>query len=294
MATGRRIAAVIAETVSGSVNFMPQRYIFHIFVWMRARDNFNFTHTIFLLLGGVALLFIFAPLAGMFLSVNAPNLFDAATDKVVGNSIIRTLIISFAATIFSALFAIPLAYILARKTFPFKGVIEAIVDLPIVIPHSAAGIAILGLISRDSALGSLASSFGLNLVGSPFAIALAMAFVSIPFLINSARDGFAAVPARLEQAAETLGASRIRTFMKISLPLAGRSVVSGLLLMFARGMSEFGAIVIVAYHPMTTPVLIFDRFNSFGLAYARPVAVIFVTVTLILFIALRIYQKKRW
>lgn len=261
---------------------------------MQTRDNFNITHSLFLLLGGVALLFIFAPLAGMFISVNAPHLFEAATDKVVGNSILRTLLISAAATIVSALFAIPLAYILARKKFPFKGVVEAVVDLPIVIPHSAAGIAILGLISRDSALGAAASAVGLNLVGSPFAIGLAMSFVSIPFLINSARDGFAAVPVRLEQAAETLGASRFQIFTKISLPLAGRSVVSGLLLMFARGMSEFGAIVIVAYHPMTTPVLIFDRFNSFGLAYARPVAVIFVAVTLILFIGLRIYQKRKW
>ncbi|HNW48623.1 MAG TPA: ABC transporter permease, partial [Bacteroidales bacterium] len=161
------------------------------------------------------------------------------------------------------------------------------------IPHSAAGIALLGFISRDSALGSLASSFGLNLVGSNVAIAMAMAFVSLPFLINSAKDGFAAVPVRLEQAAETLGASKFRVFTQISLPLAKRSVVSGLLLMFARGMSEFGAVVIVAYHPMTTPVLIFDRFNSFGLSYARPVAVIFVAVTLILFILLRIYQKRK-
>ena len=259
---------------------------------MRFNRSFNFTYLIFVLLGAVILVFLIAPLLGLFISLKAPEFFSTLSDKQVGESIYRTLFISALVTIIASFFALPLAYILARKNFPFNGLIEAIIDLPIVIPHSAAGIALLGFISRDSLLGSLASSVGLNLVGSPIAIGMAMAFVSIPFLINSARDGFTAVPVRLEQAAETLGASRYRVFTQISLPLAKRSVISGFVLMFARGMSEFGAVVIVAYHPMTTPVLIFDRFNSFGLDYARPVAAIFVAVTLVLFIFLRIYQKK--
>jgi molybdate/tungstate transport system permease protein len=122
---------------------------------------------------------------------------------------------------------------------------------------------------------------------------MAMAFVSLPFLINAAKEGFAAVPVRLENAAATLGAGEWTIFSRITLPLASRSVISGLVMMFARGMSEFGAVVIVAYHPMTTPILIFDRFNSFGLDYARPVAAIFIVITLLLFFVLRAYQKKR-
>lgn len=260
---------------------------------MSKGNSFNYTYSLFVFLGGVILLFLFAPLAGMFLSVTAPELFATLEDREVGESIFRTLAISALATAAASIFALPLSYILARKKFPLKGLLEAIIDLPVMIPHSAAGIALLGFISRDSALGSLASSFGLNLVGSNVAIAMAMAFVSLPFLINSAKDGFAAVPVRLEQAAETLGASKLVVFTQISLPLAKRSILSGLLLMFARGMSEFGAVVIVAYHPMTTPVLIFDRFNSFGLSYAKPVAVVFVAITLVLFILLRIYQKRK-
>ncbi|PKO96626.1 MAG: molybdenum ABC transporter permease [Bacteroidetes bacterium HGW-Bacteroidetes-7] len=259
---------------------------------MRDQSFYNKTRIIFIFLGGVLLLFLIAPLVGMFLSVKAPQLFETLNDQQVTSSITRTLLISFSATMFCSLFALPLAYILARKKFPLKGVVEAIIDIPIVIPHSAAGIAVLGFISRDSVLGSVASSLGFNLVGSTAAIGIAMAFVSIPFLITSARDGFAAVPQRLERAAETLGASPFKVFTKISLPLAKRSVVSGMVLMFARGMSEFGAIVIVAYHPMTTPVLIFDRFNSFGLDYARPVAAIFIVVTVIIFLIMRVYQKR--
>jgi len=259
---------------------------------MITNRSFNLTYLIFVLLGAVILVFLIAPLLGLFFSLKAPEFFSTIKDSQVSDSIYRTLLISALVTIIASFFALPLAYVIARKNFPLKGLLEAVIDLPIVIPHSAAGIALLGFISRDSLLGSLASSVGLNLVGSSAAIGMAMAFVSIPFLINSARDGFAAVPVRLEQAAETLGASKFQVFYKISLPLAKRSVISGFVLMFARGMSEFGAVVIVAYHPMTTPVLIFDRFNSFGLDYAKPVAAIFIAVTLVIFVFLRIYQKK--
>ena len=260
---------------------------------MREHESYNTFRIVFIVLAALVLLFIIAPLTGMFLSVKSPELFETVRDPLVSASIIRTLLISAAATVVASIFALPLAYIFARKLFPLKRVFEAIIVIPVFIPHSAAGIAILGFISRDSILGSVASSAGVTLVGSPFAIGLAMAFVSIPFLINSARDGFAAVPERIEKAAETLGAKPVTVFREISLPLARRSIVTGLVLMFARGMSEFGAVVIVAYHPMTTPVMIFDRFNSFGLDYARPVAAIFVTITLVVFIVLRLYSKKR-
>jgi molybdate/tungstate transport system permease protein len=120
-----------------------------------------------------------------------------------------------------------------------------------------------------------------------------MAFVSIPFLINSARDGFTAVPERLEKAALSLGASRPRVFFTISLPLAWRSIMTGFVMMFARGMSEFGAVVIVAYHPMVAPVLIYERFSSFGLKYARPASVLFIIVALAVFILLRLISVRK-
>ena len=241
------------------------------------------------------LLFIVAPLLGMVFATPLSSIFETAKETEVKSSIWLTLRISMVATLSFAMLAIPLAYLLARKNFPLKNLVLGIIDLPIVIPHSAAGIALLGFISRDSIVGKVTSSFGFNLVGSPVAIALAMAFVSIPFLLNAAREGFIAVPERLEKAALVLGASPTRVFFRISLPLAWRSIVSGLVMMFARGMSEFGSVVIVAYHPMVAPVLIFDRFNAFGLKYARPAAVLFIAVSLLVFIVIRflaIRQKK--
>lgn len=248
---------------------------------------------IFLFFSGLVLLFIVAPLLSMLLKTNAPELFETIKEQEVRNSISITLLTAFGGTIFFAFLGIPFAYLLARKDFPMKNFVSGIIDIPVVIPHTAAGIALLGVVSRNTFLGQFAESLGFEIVGSPLGISLAMAFVSIPFLINSARDGFEAVPERLEKAALNLGASQMRVFFTISLPLAWRSIISGLILMFARGMSEFGAVVIIAYHPMIAPVLIYERFGSFGLKYARPVSVLFIGVSLLVFIILRMFSKKK-
>jgi molybdate/tungstate transport system permease protein len=250
-------------------------------------------HLVFAALGGALLLFIVAPLAGMFLNVGREELAEAATDPEVTGSVWLTLGASMLATLFASLSAIPFAWILARKDFPLKRLINGIVDLPIVIPHSAAGIALLGVLAPGTPVGSLGERLGMSFVGGIAGIMAAMAFVSIPFLVNAARDGFAAVPVRLEQAALNLGASPMRVFLTISVPMAWRSIVSGLVLMWARGMSEFGAVLIIAYHPMITPVLIYERFGAYGLKYARPVTVLFVAVCLVFFIALRMIAGRR-
>ena len=242
--------------------------------------------------GGLILLFILAPIGGMILSVAPGHIREVMAEPVVTRSIGLTLWTSMAATLLFGLGAIPLAYVLARYRFRGKRVIQGIINLPIVIPHSAAGIALLGVISRDSWLGGLAASVGFDLIGNPFSIVIAMAFVSVPFLVNAATDAFEEVPEKLEQAALNLGASRARVFFTVALPLARRGILTGLVMMWARGMSEFGAVVIIAYHPMTAPVLIYDRFTSFGLRYATPVAVLFVLVTLVLFVAMRFLAAR--
>jgi molybdate/tungstate transport system permease protein len=93
--------------------------------------------------------------------------------------------------------------------------------------------------------------------------------------------------------ARTLGASPWQTFWRVSFPLAWRSILSGMILMWARGLSEFGAVVILAYHPMIAPVLLYERFESFGLTYARPVAAIVIVICLVAFVVLRLIAQKK-
>jgi len=122
-----------------------------------------------------------------------------------------------------------------------------------------------------------------------------MLFVSIPFLIDSAKEGFKKVDVRLEKVSRTLGASPWQAFFRISLPLAWRSILAGGIMMWARGISEFGAVVILAYHPMIASTLIFERFETYGLTYSRPIAVLLILICLIIFIGLRtvIYRGEK-
>jgi molybdate/tungstate transport system permease protein len=243
-------------------------------------------------LGGLALLFLVAPLAGLLLQSSVPELVETIRDKEVCGSIFLSLWTAMGATFLFGTCAVPLAWLLARKDFPGKKTISAIIDLPLMIPHSAAGIALLTILSRHSLLGQAAGHAGISFIGSPAGIMAAMAFVSLPFLINSARTGFEAVDERLEKTAMNLGASSMRAFFTITLPLAWRAVIAGTVLMFGRGMSEFGAVIIVAYHPITAPVLIYERFGAFGLRYARPAAIVFIGICLVVFVILRVLAEK--
>ncbi len=258
--------------------------------------KFSLSEIIFVFLGGLVLLFILAPLVGLYVNSSVSDVVNVARDDAVTKSIWLTIWTSMLGTLILSVAAIPLSYLIARKNFPFKNLIKGIIKLPVVIPHSAAGIALLMVLSKSSILGSVVNKLGFDFIGSPFGIMVAMAYVSVPYLITSAIDGFLSVPEKLEIAAKNLGASDTKMFFTISLPLAWRHILSGLTFMWARGMSEFGAVVFIAYHPMITPVMIFERFGAFGLKYARPISVLFVSICLILFVSIHtfIYTRKKY
>lgn len=243
-------------------------------------------------LASLLLFFILAPLVRLTLSTNSGSLAGAVKDSQVQQSLWLTLRAAGFATLVSVLVGVPLAYLLARTRFPGRAVVQGIVDLPIMVPHAAAGIALLTIIGRDSLIQRLVSPFGWTLVGNELGISMAMAYVSVPFLVNAAREGFEAVPERLEKVARTLGAPPWRIFLTISLPMSWRAILSGMTLMWGRGISEFGAVIIIAYHPMTAPILVFQRFTDFGLSFARPVAVLLIIVCVVAFAALRFVSRS--
>lgn len=140
-----------------------------------------------------------------------------------------------------------LAWLLARRDFPGKAVIETLVALPLVMPPVATGLFLLHLFGRRSALGRfLHERFDLDVIFTWRGVLLAMAVMSLPLFVRSARVAFEEVPRRLEQIARTLGAPPARVFVTITLPLAARGLAAGLLLAFARALGEFGATIVVA------------------------------------------------
>jgi molybdate/tungstate transport system permease protein len=243
----------------------------------------------FILLGLLIFFFIVVPLAKMIFASFSESeiLWDTLLDSEVTGAIGLTLLAALIATVIGFFLGVPLAYVLARNEFPGKRLVEGLIDVPIVVPHTAAGIALLFVFGRQFFLGKAFGTIGITFVDSMAGIVIAMLFVSVPFLIDSAKEGFKKVDVRLEKVARTLGASPWQAFFKISLPLAWRSIFAGNVMMWARGISEFGAVIILAYHPMIAPVLVYERFETYGLDYARPIAVLLILVSVLVFIILR-------
>ncbi len=249
----------------------------------------------FILLGLVIFLFIIVPLLKTIVTSDPQILLETALDGEVMRSIGLTLYAALIATVIGFFLGVPLAYLLARVDFRGKNLVEGLVDVPIVVPHIAAGIALLFVFGRSFAVGKAFHFIGIDFLDSIAGIVVAMLFVSVPFLINSAKEGFKKVDVRLEKVARSLGASPWQAFFKVSFPLAWRSIVSGSMMMWARGISEFAAVIILAYHPMIASTLIYERFESYGLAYAQPMAALLILICLISFILFRLmlYRGQR-
>ncbi len=248
---------------------------------------------IFFIIGFALLLLLTLPLVNMIISSDPDILRSTVTDREVYTSIFLTLRCALWATIVGLFMGVPLAYLLAKWNFPGKSVLQGLVDLPIMIPHTAMGVALLMIYGKKFMLGNLFGKVGISFVGTEAGISLAMAYVSMPFLVNAARDGFLSVNPKLEKVARTLGASPWQAFFKVTLPLCRQAILSGAIMMWARGISEFGAVVILAYHPMVSPILIWERFESYGLKYARPVAVLLIIICLFIFAGLRFLAARR-
>ncbi|HEX7155294.1 MAG TPA: molybdate ABC transporter permease subunit [Thermoanaerobaculia bacterium] len=154
------------------------------------------------------------------------------------------------------------AWLLARRSWRGKSLVETLVALPLVMPPVATGLILLQLFGRRGPIGGWLHSLGIDVVFTTKAVILAMAVMSFPLLVRAARVAFEEVNPRLEQIARTLGASDTRVFVTITLPLAARGIVSGMLLAFARALGEFGATILVAGNiPGETSTLSLSIYN---------------------------------
>ncbi|MDA1092256.1 MAG: molybdate ABC transporter permease subunit [Acidobacteria bacterium] len=158
----------------------------------------------------------------------------------------RTVSMAALATLVMLPPGIGLAWVLARRTFPGRALLETLVSLPLVMPPVATGLLLIWVFGRRSPVGGLLARLGLEVMFTWRAIVIAMAVMGLPLLVRAARAGFEHVDRRYEEIAATLGASPTRVFLTISLPLAKRSVLAGALLGFSRALGEFGATIMVA------------------------------------------------
>lgn len=242
---------------------------------------------VFGLAGGLLIAFVVLPLGSTLLGTSLALIWSTLNEPAVRESLLLTFYAGALATLLALLTGVPLAYLLARYPFPGRELVQGVIDLPVVIPHTAAGIALLMVFGRRGVIGRWLLPLGLTFADKLAGIVVGMLFVSLPLLVNAAREAFALVDPELELTAQTEGATRWQAFRLIALPLARRGILSGAVMMWARGISEFGAVVILAYHPQTIPVLVFERFQGFGLEAAQPVAAILILASLLVFVLLR-------
>jgi molybdate/tungstate transport system permease protein len=244
-------------------------------------------------LGSVLLVALTFPLV-LFAANQNPAL---VVEKLADPAVHRMLLLSVYAPLLAALFAlltgVPLAYLLSRG-FPGTALVQSLVDLPLVVPHSVAGIIVLFGFGPRGAFPQL------SVLGTMTGAVLAMTFVSAPFAVNSAREAFESLDRRTEYAARVHGAGPLSTFARVSLPLAGRGILTGGVLAWARAVSEFGAVAVVAYtiefvSPLTgetvisshAPVFIFKSYLTSPLAESGAVAFILLGVSIVVFLTIR-------
>jgi molybdate/tungstate transport system permease protein len=256
--------------------------------WLRNKSFFILTSTI---LGAIMILFLGIPILGS-LAYSSTGLLSALTSIRTLNAIATSFYCAAVATIFTLAAGVPLAYLTTRYEFFGKTAINALIDIPIIIPHNAAGIALLLALGPNSLIGGLNSFLGIGVVDTYLGIILAMAFVSAPYIIRSSQEAFLSVNPSMEKAAKSLGANNLKAFTYVTLPLASRGILTGCVLSWARAVSEFGAVVILAYYPKTVAVQLYDVFLSEGLSAAIPITGILIILSIILLVIFRKILNK--
>ena len=183
---------------------------------------------------------------------------------------------------------VPLAYAMARLEFWGKQFIDSLIDIPIIIPQSVVGIALLLVLGPSTPVGDwLKARLHIEIAGTAVGIIVCQIFVSSPFLIRSAMNAFRDMGPQLDNVSRTLGASPLSTFFRVSLPLASGAIFTGGLLTWARAISEVGSLMVLASRPYTVATFAYEKWHQRGLIEARPATVILVIVCLWGFVLLR-------
>lgn len=199
-----------------------------------------------LVLAGLLGALVALPLAGIVLRVTPSALLQQLAEPGVRQALWLSVETSLAATLLSMILGLPMAALLATREFPGKRVVEVLMDLPMVIPPTVAGFALLMAFGRAGLLGATFSALGFTLPFTTAGVVVAQVFMSAPFLVGAARAGFAAVEPRYLDAAATLRAGEIYSFLRVRLPLALPSVIAGVGMCWARALGEFGATITFA------------------------------------------------
>ena len=251
-----------------------------------------------LAVAGLFVAFLGLPVATLVArSILDGSLVGAAATSAVLGALTLSLTTTAASLVLTVAVGLPLAVVLARRSFRGKWLVEALVDLPIVLPPSVAGLALLLVFGRRGLLGEPLSTTGLDVAFTTAAVVLAQTFVSAPFFVRSARAGISTVSRDLEDAARVDGATELQLFRLITVPLAGAALAAGLVMTWARALGEFGATIMFAGNfegrTQTLPLVVYSEFQAGHLDGSIAAAAILVLAALGVLLAVRVFHWGR-
>ena len=197
---------------------------------------------------------------------------------------------SLLAALLNAIFGLLVAWVLVRYRFPGKRLIDALVDLPFALPTAVAGIALTAVYSSNGWLGSLLEPHGIKVAFTPLGVVVALTFIGLPFVVRTVQPVLEDLEAEMEEAAASLGASRLQTFLKVILPALWPALLTGFSLAFARAVGEYGSVIFIAGNmPMVseiTPLIIITKLEQYDYAGATAIASVMLVISFLLLLAI--------
>ena len=238
-------------------------------------------------------LIVLIPLSATFLKTTELS-WAEFVETVTSPRVVATYQLTFgsalAAAMLNAVAGLLVAWVLVRYTFWGKRIVDALVDLPFALPTAVAGITLTGLYASNGWIGQYLEPLGIKVAFTPLGVFVAMTFIGLPFVVRTVQPVLQDVSAELEEAAATLGASRLQTFVRVIFPTLVPALLTGFALAFARALGEYGSIIFIAGNmPMVseiTPLIIITKLEQYDYAGATAIAVVMLVASFILLLAI--------
>ena len=244
-------------------------------------------------------LIVLIPLSATFLKTATMGwepLWQAVTSPRVLASYRLTFGMSFLAALVNAVFGFLVAWVLVRYTFPMKKFVDAMVDLPFALPTAVAGIALTAVYSSNGWIGHFLAGLGIKVAFTPLGVWVALTFIGLPFVVRTVQPVIEDLDAEIEEAAASLGASRLEIFRRIIIPMIWPSLLTGFALSFARALGEYGSVVFISGNmPMKTEItalLIITKLEQYDYKGATAIAVVMLVVSFVLLFLINWLQSR--
>jgi len=255
-------------------------------------------------LSGILFFVLVSPIISLVANSTPGGLLLSLRDSQVLAALYLTIYTSGLTSLVAVLLGVPLGYLLGKYEFRGRSFLDSIIEIPLVIPHTVAGIALLTIYGAYQPIGSIFNGYGIRLTNDVIGIVITLVFVSSTYTVKQVEDAVRAMDPKYELVSRSLGASATFTFFRVTIPNIWRSIVSGAILTWARASSEVGALFVMSYYPAVASIFIWNLYAGYGLHEsvlngvvlspgAVNVAVLMIVINLAIFVLFKMIQRTR-